>query len=139
MEKAPFLCHQISPKLTLKAHKNVCYRTIFVYLYVPTCLFLSIFIFEAKKLKKGFVSQGDLQNISSKVQSKRKRVGRALGLDDEKLDAIEEEHPDNISEQSYQILRKWMQKSRSTEVTYHALARALCDRTVMMKHVLNGY
>ena len=104
-----------------------------IYLFV-----LSILTFEAKNLKQGCVSEGDLQNISFKVQRKRKRVGRALGLDDDNLDVIEEDYRDNISEQSYQILLKWMQK-RGTEATYHALARALCDRTVMMKHVLNGY
>lgn len=106
---------------------------------VRTYLFvLSILIFEAKKLKQGCVSYEDLQNISSKVQRKRKRVGRALGLDDDNLDVIEEEYRDNISEQSHQILLKWKRK-RGTEATYHALARALCDRTVMMKHVLDGY
>ena len=123
--------HPQSPQKCLLPH--------YFCLPVRTYLFvLSIFIFEAKKLKQGRVSKEDLQNISSKVQRKRKRVGRALGLDDDNLDVIEEEHRDNISEQSYQILLKWMQK-RGTEVTYHALARALCDRTVMMKHVLNDY
>lgn len=110
-------------------------------LLVRTNLFvLSFLIFEAKNLKhpEGCVSEGDLQNISLKVQRKRKRVGRALGLDDDNLDVIEEEHRDDISEQSYQILLKWKRKS-GTEATYHALARALCDRTVMMKHVLDGY
>ena len=137
MEKVPFLCHQISPKLTLKAHKSVCYRELFMF----TCTYLfvlSILTFEAKNLKQGCVSEGDLQNISFKVQRKRKRVGRALGLDDDNLDVIEEEHRDNISEQSYQILLKWKRK-RGTKATYHALARALCDCTVMMKHVLDGY
>ena len=104
-----------------------------IYLFV-----LSILTFEAKNLKQGCVSEGDLQNISFKVQRKRKRVGRALGLDDDNLDVIEEEYRDNISEQSYQILLKWKRK-RGTEATYHALSRALCDRTVMMKHVLDGY
>lgn len=108
-------------------------------LLVRTYLFvLSFLIFEAKNLKQGCVSEGDLQNISLKVQRKRKRVGRALGLDDDNLDVIEEEHRDDISKQSYQILLRWKQKS-GTEATYHALARALCDHTVMMKHVLDGY
>ena len=105
---------------------------------VRTYLFvLSIFIFEAKKLKQGHVSIKDLQNISSKVRLQRKRVGRALGLGDDDLEVIELEYLGKITEQSYQILLKWMQTSRSTEATYHALARALCDRTVMMKHVLD--
>ena len=46
IEKGPFLCHQKSPKLTLKAYRNVCfpwYHALFmlayVYPYVPTCLF----------------------------------------------------------------------------------------------------
>ena len=106
---------------------------------VRTYLFvLSIFIFEAKKLKQGLVSEEDLWYISSKVWPRLKKVGRALGLGDDDLDVIGKEYSEEKSDKSYQILLKWMHK-RGSEATYHALARALCDRTVMMKHVLNGY
>lgn len=38
IEKGPFLCHQKSPKLTLKAY-HALFMLAYVYPYVPTCLF----------------------------------------------------------------------------------------------------
>lgn len=39
---------------------------------------------------------------------------------------------------SYQILLKW-QRKRGSGAPNHALAQALCDRTVMRTHVMNDY
>ena len=89
-------------------------------------------------MKRGPVSDEDLTDIGAKVQGKRKRLGIALGLKDHELDVIERENPKKIHEQSYQILLKWL-RERGGEATYHALAQALCDRTVMMRRVTNDY
>lgn len=61
-------------------------------------MFLSILIIEAENVKRGPVSDEDLTDIGAKVQGKRKRLGRALGLKDHELDVIERENPKKIHE-----------------------------------------
>ena len=91
-----------------------------------------------KPNKQGLVSDEDLPGIGAAVQGTRKRLGRALRLKDNELDVTERENLKKIYEQSYQILLKWL-RERGGEATYHALAQALCDRTLMMRRVMNDY
>ena len=49
-------------------------------------------------MKRGPVSDEDLTDIGAKVQGKRKRLGRALGLKDHELDVIERENTKKIHE-----------------------------------------
>lgn len=89
-------------------------------------------------LKKLRISDEDHRDISRRVASKRRRLGRALGLGDEDLEAIMEDNANATNEQSYQILQKWMQ-SNGAKATYYALAQALYDRTVMLGDVVEVY
>ncbi|KAJ7361989.1 hypothetical protein OS493_013075 [Desmophyllum pertusum] len=73
----------------------------------------------------------DLQSIANAVKGKRKRLGRALGLEDNDVEQIVDENRGKIYEQSYQILQKWCQ-AYGHEATYSVLAQALNDRTVNM-------
>lgn len=65
-------------------------------------------------------------------------MGRALNITDEDLDQIVNKDPKDISEQSYQIMRKWYQ-ANGHNATYSALAQALLDRTVNMGRVANEF
>ena len=89
------------------------------------------------ELKAGPVSRDDLRGIADAVKQKRKRFGRALGISDDDIKTVVEEHQSNISEQSYQILQKWVQNER--QATYNVLAQALLDRTVMMRSIMKEF
>ena len=80
----------------------------------------------------------DVMDIAKAVANKWKRVGRALGMKDARLDAIEQNNTGNIDEQSYQMLRQWGQQN-SSNATYGALAEALLHRTVLMRSVVHNY
>lgn len=88
-----------------------------------------------RNLKEGPIDDRALQAISHDVKGKRKRLGRALGLRDDRLDDIEEENPKDAPEQSYQILRAWRNKN-GKNASYCALAQALYDRTVNLSRVV---
>ena len=60
-------------------------------------------------------------------------------MSDDDLDKIVEENKGDISEQSYQIVRKWRQSNKKTDITYNALAQALLDRTVKMDIVMSKF
>ncbi|PFX23158.1 hypothetical protein AWC38_SpisGene12316 [Stylophora pistillata] len=89
-------------------------------------------------LKKLRISEEDHRDISRRVASKRRRLGRALGLGDENLEAIMEDNANDTNEQSFKILQKWMQ-SNGAKATYDVLAQALYDRTVMLDDVVEDY
>ena len=85
----------------------------------------------------GRVNNTDLPSIANEVKGKRQRLGRALGLNDNDVEQLVKENQ-NISEQSYQILRKW-REANGSKATYEALAQALHDRTVDMKIVVTNF
>lgn len=88
-----------------------------------------------RNLKEGPIDDSALHAISHAVKGKRKRLGRALGLKEDRLDDIEEENPKDAPEQSYQILRAW-RNAKGKNASYCALAQALYDRTVSLSRVV---
>lgn len=77
-------------------------------------------------------------DIAKAVANKWKRVGRALGMEDATLDAIEQNNKRDVDEQSYQMLHQWKQQN-SSNATYGSLAEALLHRTVGMRKVVQDY
>ena len=74
-------------------------------------------------VKLGTPSQDDLMVLAAKVTPFWERVGRALGLKDEKLYEIDADVT-GVYEKSYAMLRTWLQMKGSA-ATYGALAVAL--------------
>ena len=92
------------------------------------------------KLKKQNVQNKDMMEISSSTafSERRKRICRVLlgvKIGDRLLLEIANR---DVGEQSYQILRKWVQ-SNGRSATYEALAQALLDRTVNLNQVVTDF
>lgn len=79
-----------------------------------------------------------LRDIADDVKEKRRQLGRALGLKDKRLYDIEQADLNNVHEQSFKILRAWVQANEKG-VSYYALAQALSDRTVSLGSVVNKF
>lgn len=89
-------------------------------------------------LKEGPIDRRDLPDIAEAVMGKCKRLGRALGVKDNRLDKIVMDNPKKGSEQSYQILRAWKQ-ANGNGASYYSLAQALYDRTVNLGVVVSDF
>lgn len=92
----------------------------------------------AENVKQEQVIQKDVLKIAKKIQGKRYRLGRMLGVGDGVLEQVRAKDPDDILEQSYQILKKWL-SAKGRSATYTELAKALCDRTVALKEVMEEF
>lgn len=104
----------------------------------PYTFFVWFFQYEAGNLKEGPIDSKALPDIAEAVMGKCKRLGRALGVKDNRLDKIVMDNPKKGSEQSYQILRAWKQ-AKGNGASYYSLAQALYDRTVSLGIVVNDF
>ena len=66
-----------------------------------------------------------------------KRLGQALGLEEQELDQIEADEG-NLYERSYGMLRKWTQIRGSSE-TFEELGRALMNKIVRRDDLVDRY
>ena len=97
---------------------------------------LDDFLLLYSKYQVGQVSDRDLMSIADWIKGKPKRFGRVLGLQDNDLDAIEQERRLDPLETSYEVLKKWKQW-RASEATYKVIADSLCNRTVNLRNKCN--
>ena len=89
-------------------------------------------------MKQEKILDKDFMKIAKKIQGKRYRLGRVLGVGDSVLEQITAKDPGDILEQSYQILKKW-HSTKGKCATFTALAKALRDRTVALKEVVEEF
>ena len=69
---------------------------------------------------------------------KCKRLGRVLGVDDDRLDEIVMDNPKKVSKQSNKILKAW-KLANGNGTSYYSLAQALYDRTVNLGVYVNEF
>ncbi|XP_022809911.1 uncharacterized protein LOC111346923 isoform X2 [Stylophora pistillata] len=92
----------------------------------------------SENVKQGKIDDKDFMKIAKTIQGKRYRLGRVLGVRDSELEQITAKDPGDIWEQSYRILKKW-QSANGKRATFTALAKALRDRTVALKEVVEEF
>ncbi|CAH3040190.1 unnamed protein product [Pocillopora meandrina] len=88
-------------------------------------------------LKEEPIDDKALSSIAAAVMKKCQRLGRALGINNDRLDKIAMDNPKDGFEQSYQMLRAWKQ-ANVYNASYYSLAQALYDRTVNLGVVVNS-
>ena len=111
--------------------------SIYLFVYLFVCLFnhlQSLFFFLVENVKQQEIRESDLMNIAKEIMKKRYRLGRVLGVQDSELEQITEDYHGNILEQSFRILKRWLE-IKGSHATYSALAQALLDRTVNLTGV----
>ena len=94
--------------------------------------------YKAGNLKEGPIDSKALPDIANAVMDKCKRLGRALGVKDARIDEIVMNYPKNVNEQSIQILSAW-KLANCDGASYYSLAQALYDRTVKLGLVVNEF
>ena len=109
-----------------------------IYLFVSLFTYLQSLFFLDKNVKQQKIGEIDLIKIGHEITKKRYRLGRVLGVEDDELKQIKEDYPEKSLEQSLRILKRWLEMKGSL-ATYTALAKALLDRTVALKSVLQKF
>lgn len=109
--------------------------SIYLFVYLFVCLIIySLCFFLVENVKQQEIRESDLMNIAKEIIKKRYRLGRVLGVQDSDLEQIKEDYHGNILEQSFRILKRWLE-IKGSHATYSALAQALLDRTVNLTGV----
>ena len=109
-----------------------------IYLFVSLFTYLQSLFFLVENVKQQEISEIDVMKIGMEIMKKRYRLGRVLGVEDGELEQIKKVYPGKNLEQSFQILKRWME-IKGSDATYTALAKALLDRTVALKYVLEVF
>ena len=94
--------------------------------------------YKAGNLKEGPIDSKALSDIAGAVMRRCKRLGRALGVKDARIDEIVMNYPKKVNEQSFLILRAW-KLANYDGASYYSLAQALYDRTVQLGVVVNDF
>ena len=79
-------------------------------------------------MKQGIPTDDELEELGGKIAENWKKLGRRLGIDDQKLQEICQAH-DQLSERGYHMLKHWKQVKASA-ATYQALCDALQHKHV---------
>ena len=109
-----------------------------IYLFVSLFTYLQSLFFLVENVKQQEIRESDLMKIGNEITKQRCRLGRVLGVEDGELEQIKENYRENSLEQSFRILKRWME-IKGSNATYTALAKALLDRTVALKSVLEKF
>ena len=109
-----------------------------IYLFVSLFTYLQSLVFLVENVKQQEIRESDLMKIGNKITKKCYRLGRVLGVQDSELEQIKENYHGNILEQSFRILKRWLQ-TKGRGATYTVLAQALLDRTVALKDILEEF
>ena len=109
-----------------------------IYLFVSLFTYLQSLFFLVENVKQQEIRESDLMKIGNEITKQRCRLGRVLGVEDGELEQIKEDYPEKSLEQSFRILKRWME-IKGSDATYTALAKALLDRTVALKSVLEKF
>ena len=109
-----------------------------IYLFVSLFTYLQSLFFLVENVKQQEIRESDLMKIGNEITKQRCRLGRVLGVEDGELEQIKENYRENSLEQSFRILKRWME-AKGRDATYTALAKALLDRTVALKSVLEKF
>ena len=109
-----------------------------IYLFVSLFTYLQSLFFLVENVKQQEIRESDLMKIGNEITKQRCRLGRVLGVEDGELEQIKEDYPEKSLEQSFRILKRWME-IKGSDATYTALAEALLDRTVALKSVLEKF
>lgn len=106
-----------------------------IYLFVSLFTYLQSLFFLVENVKQQEIRESDLMKIGNEITKQRCRLGRVLGVEDGELEQIKENYREDSLEQSFRILKRWME-IKGSNATYTALAKALLDRTVALQSVL---
>ena len=109
-----------------------------IYLFVSLFTYLQSLFFLVENVKQQEIRESDLMKIGNDIINQRWRLGRVLGVKDGELEQIKENHREDSLEQSFRILKRWME-IKGSHATYTALAKALLDRTVALQSVLEKF
>lgn len=109
-----------------------------IYLFVSLFTYLQSLFFLVENVKQQEIRESDLMKIGNEITNQRWRLGRVLGVKDGELEQIKENHREYSSEQSFRILKRWME-IKGSHATYTALAKALLDRTVALQSILEKF
>ena len=109
-----------------------------IYLFVSLFTYLQSLFFLVENVKQQEIRESDLMKIGNEITNQRWRLGRVLGVKDGELEQIKENHREDSSEQSFRILKRWME-IKGSHATYTALAKALLDRTVALQSILEKF
>ena len=109
-----------------------------IYLFVSLFTYLQSLFFLVENVKQQEIRESDLMKIGNEIINQRWRLGRVLGVKDGELEQIKENHREDSLEQSFRILKRWME-IKGSHATYTALAKALLDRTVALQSVLEKF
>ena len=109
-----------------------------IYLFVSLFTYLQSLFFLVENVKQQEIRESDLMKNGNEITKQRCRLGRVLGVEDGELEQIKEDYPEKSLEQSFRILKRWME-IKGSDATYTALAKALLDRTVALKSVLEKF
>ena len=109
-----------------------------IYVFVSLFTYLQSLFFLVENVKQQKIRESDLMKIGNEIIKQRCRLGRVLGVEDGELEQIKENYREDSLEQSFRILKRWME-IKGSDATYTALAKALLDRTVALKSVLQKF
>lgn len=109
-----------------------------IYLFVSLFTYLQSLFFLVENVKQQEIRESDLMKIGNEIINQRWRLGRVLGVKDGELEQIKENHREDSLEQSFRILKRWME-IKGSHATYTALAKVLLDRTVALQSVLEKF
>lgn len=109
-----------------------------IYLFVSLFTYLQSLCFLVENVKQQEIRESDLMKIGNEITKQRCRLGRVLGVEDGELEQIKENYREDSLEQSFRILKRWME-IKGSHATYTALAKALLDRTVALQSVLEKF
>lgn len=109
-----------------------------IYLFVSLFTYLQSLFFLVENVKQQEIRESDLMKIGNEITKQRCRLGRVLGVEDGELEQIKENYREDSLEQSFRILKRWME-IKGSHATYTALAKALLDRTVALQSVLEKF
>ena len=88
-------------------------------------------------VKQGIPTDEEVAELCNKIAGEWMRLGRRLGINNPKLEEIQETHY-QLSERGYQMLKHWKQEKGSA-ATYQALCDALKHELVQRKDLAEEF
>ena len=88
-------------------------------------------------MKKGVLTDDELEDLSEKIPDHWKKLGRRLTFDKAELEAFDKDN-DKIADKAYAMLMAWKEKEGSA-ATYRVLNKALCDIRVKRRDLAQQF
>ena len=88
-------------------------------------------------MKKGILTDDELEDLSEKIPDHRKKLGRRLTFDKAALEALDKDN-DKIVDKAYAMLIVWKEREGSA-ATYRVLNKALCDIRVKRRDLAQQF